>query len=624
MRISNPKTTAGGLPLATTWYVNKRFEGTKLYIDAVSSFLSGYTDQEVAAATQASILRDQETSAYVDAQDAAISGLSDQHDAEVISAFCKYITGWGANPSEFVAHYMPTLSSENPAEYYNFTEHQYGYAYLASNKKIATELMPDISILDVYTCDIAELFNYLKDNNYLAHDREFAQLIEANPTDLQTILGVVKKAIEAYVLANQSLDGAIKAFGQGDVFVITNFGVNSIAADLASDAYKLFKDVFSQGFMCGAWICSGETRKDNGLNATVKFVKISYNQGEIISVNNIIPTADGNVAMNLAQVHRVEGGDIGETLAKDIQKIKSIVSDNQAMNNVPTVGGVVDFLNVAERFVFDDEVHGCCYAYATVNEYMALNIAAAQISAAFDIEVARAKATEQFLSGAIDTEIDRASTAEAGLSAAIDYVSGVVGVEADLGGKTVTDALLAVKDYAETTEANINLIESTLNTTDFDVLSAATLVIPAGDITAAAAALAPIGIAVEAKSFRVEHGEVLEDPVYENDIYNFFGIARNASFTTPDIAEITINGIKGRVLDIYSVNGSTFEKVDTDISYVEGVATDGVTPTYTSKITILGEYDRALGTPETTVIDKLIVRYTNKFTYTPAEPTPLF
>ena len=289
-----------------------------------------------------------------------------------------------------------------------------------------------------------------------------------------------------------------------------------------------------------------------------------------------------------------------------------------------TVGGVVDFLNVAERFVFDDEVHGCCYAYATVNEYMALNIAAAQISAAFDIEVARAKATEQFLSGAIDTEIDRASTAEAGLSAAIDYVSGVVGVEADLGGKTVTDALLAVKDYAETTEANINLIESTLNTTDFDVLSAATLVIPAGDITAAAAALAPIGIAVEAKSFRVEHGEVLEDPVYENDIYNFFGIARNASFTTPDIAEITINGIKGRVLDIYSVNGSTFEKVDTDISYVEGVATDGVTPTYTSKITILGEYDRALGTPETTVIDKLIVRYTNKFTYTPAEPTPLF
>ena len=55
MNISNPKTTVGGLPLATTWYVNTRFQGTKKYIDAVSTFLSDDTDPELAAATNAAI-----------------------------------------------------------------------------------------------------------------------------------------------------------------------------------------------------------------------------------------------------------------------------------------------------------------------------------------------------------------------------------------------------------------------------------------------------------------------------------------------------------------------------------------------------------------------------------------
>jgi hypothetical protein len=33
MNISNPKTTVGGLPLATTWYVNTRIKQTKEYVD---------------------------------------------------------------------------------------------------------------------------------------------------------------------------------------------------------------------------------------------------------------------------------------------------------------------------------------------------------------------------------------------------------------------------------------------------------------------------------------------------------------------------------------------------------------------------------------------------------------
>ena len=106
------------------------------------------------------------------------------------------------------------------------------------------------------------------------------------------------------------------------------------------------------------------------------------------------------------------------------------------MENVPTVGGLVDFLNVADRFVFDDDTHTVCYAYATINEYMSLNIAAetvrAALSAAIDAEVLRATTDEQIISGALTAETARATQAESELSAAIDYVSGVVGTEADL------------------------------------------------------------------------------------------------------------------------------------------------------------------------------------------------
>jgi hypothetical protein len=51
MNISNPKTTIGGLPLATTWYVNTRLKDTKAYIDTVSTFLSDYTDTASASLT---------------------------------------------------------------------------------------------------------------------------------------------------------------------------------------------------------------------------------------------------------------------------------------------------------------------------------------------------------------------------------------------------------------------------------------------------------------------------------------------------------------------------------------------------------------------------------------------
>ena len=635
MRISNPKTSTGG-PLATTWYVNKRFEGTKKYILSAVTDLSAYVDQETAAVAQASIDRDNILSADFRAADAALSAMSDTRDGELISAFCRYITGNGDTntPSEFVTQYLPTLSSENPAIYY--TPKAYGYAYLDETKKIASELMPDISIMDVNVVDVKVLYDYLQTKGYLTHDATFSDgsksyyaRIQENPSDLQNVLGVVKDCFETYILENQSLDGAIKVYGQGDILVVTWFNFANIEQfDTA------FKDVFSQSFMAGAWICNGETRVNDNtdpryhLNSTIEFVKISFNQGEILSINGIIPASNGNVYLPLSSIYRVSGGQglIGPELAANLEKVKDTIVDTNAMANVPTAGGLVDFLNVADRFVFDDDTHTVCYAYATINEYMSLNIAAetvrAALSAAIDAEVLRATNDEQIISGALTAETARATQAESELSAAIDYVSGVVGTEADLSGVTVTSALLSLKAYAEVGEANDNLLEDTINGgEDYDTLKVQTLVIPAGEVSDNASDLAAKGISMTAQLYTVAHPDILEDEIYEGDIYNYFGIPRMSP--TSKISEIIIDGIKGRILDIYTTkDDDTFEKLDTDISYQVDVAADGVTPVYKSKITLVGEFDGA--TAATTVLDKMVIRYTNKLTVTLDEPAALF
>ena len=605
MRINNPKTTAGGLPLATTWYVNSRHAEQKEYIDSISAFLSGYTDQEVAAAVQGSIERDE-----------ALSAMSDIRDSEVVSALVRYITGSGDEP-QFVKDILSAFPAdpEDPSIYY--TPKKFGYAYLAENKKIDPSLMPDISVMDVTVTDIEDLFLYLKDNNYLAHDKELYGMVSANPTDLQTILTTVKRALELYILGNQTLDGDIKAFGTGDVLVITNFGKDNIAADLATDAFKMFTDVFSQSFTCGAWICNAETRKDGGLNATVSFVKASYNQGELVSVNGLVPTTDGNVTLRLPDLYKRDGSKIGEVLARNIEKIKSTDadSDTNAMKDLVLTGGLVDTIDVSGRFVFDDEIHGSCFAYTTINEFMNLNIATetarAGLSAAIDTEVARATAAEDYISGALDAEVERSTSYD-------EYLSSVVGDGAALSGVTVTSALVGLKQHADITAYNVKVLADSINTTDYDLLKVYTTVIPAGSVSDAQAVLGEL--AITAVNYANAHPGWDADGLAENNIYNYFGFA--PAFAGADIAEIKFAGFKGKILDIYAEVDGKYEKIDADINYEEKEVEGKLTTT--SSFTILGEYAAATEGPLATVIDKLVVRYTDKFTYTPTDVNILF
>lgn len=103
-------------------------------------------------------------------------------------------------------------------------------------------------------------------------------------------------------------------------------------------------------------------------------------------------------------------------------------------------------------------------------------------------------------------------------------------------------------------------------------------------------------------------------------IYNYFGFA--PAFAGTDIAEIKISGFKGKILDIYAKVDGKYEKIDADINYEENEV-EGKLIT-TASFTILGEYASSTEGPLATVIDELVVRYTDKFTYAPADVNTLF
>lgn len=653
MNISNPKTTVGGLPLATTWYVNTRIKQTKDYVDDLAAFLSGYTEQEVGAATSAAIERENTISS-------ALSAQSDTNDKEMVEAFCRYITGNSINgaPTTFVQNFLPA------AEPYALKE--YGYAYLGPDKKIAHELMPDISLMDVTTVDVKEIYDYMKTTGWLDSSttktvdtivfagedaknpvaRSFWAAAEAASTNVEKVVAVVKALLEKYVLLTQTTTG--KMYAAGDILVVTCYddANKTFAKKVAGEAH-VFTEVFSQSFIGGGWICASQTRNDENsqtpVNTTVKFTKLSFNQGEVISVNNLIPNANGNVSVNLANVLLIDsegkdGGVIGEILARNIQQIRDVAADANALNTVPTAEGLVAPLNFATRFVFNDKTRNAGYAYTTLDEFASLNIKTKEvtdiISAALDTEVARATAAEDFISGALDAEVARSTEYD-------DYLSSVVGTDADLSGVTVTSALLALKQHTEVTattaEANFDKLAAEINTPDYDLLKVYTCVIEAGSVTEAAEAMAPAGISVSAIAYTTKYTQiegwdtVYADP-FGNDesehVYNYFGFKPSA--VGNDIAEITIGGFTGRILDIYAFDAAkgTYELVDADVRYKEVTddKTDG-SKKIVAEFVLLGEYNKASGETAThTKLDKLVIRYTKKHTYEPAafEVNPLF
>lgn len=148
MRISNPRTFAGDLPLATREYVNVKANelsgtinstavGLSAYIDSVSGNIHDYIDENVIMLS----------SAFTEV-DNALSGHIDANKKEVLR--------WLQGTNEPGTLHDPATSPN-------------GYAWLASDGKIDPALMPPISLTNVITINqflfITELADWLSSSS---------------------------------------------------------------------------------------------------------------------------------------------------------------------------------------------------------------------------------------------------------------------------------------------------------------------------------------------------------------------------------------------------------------------------------------------------------------------------
>jgi hypothetical protein len=230
----------------------------------------------------------------------------------------------------------------------------------------------------------------------------FCQAANYADNNVEKVVSVVKALLEKYVLlcqANPALSG--KIYSTGDILVVTCYD-NELTEQISKTA-SAYINVFSQSYIGGGWICSDQSRDAanslSPVNTTVKFTKLSFNQGEVISVNKLIPNADGNVFVNLANVLSVDGKhDDSIILAGNIKQIRDVACDGSALDTVPTGAGLVAQKDFQTRFVFNDRTRNAGYAYTTLDEFADLNI--------------KTKEVTDFISAALTSEVARATSAE--------------------------------------------------------------------------------------------------------------------------------------------------------------------------------------------------------------------
>lgn len=615
MNISNPKTTIGGLPLATTWYVSTRFKETSAYIDTTAEGLSSYIDDVASGVTDKAVDREE-----------SLSTLTIEHDKNIIEAFCRYFTGKAPAgiPADFVAQYITTKDKA-------YQPQLHGYAYLGPDGKIVDDLMPDISLMDIKVVAAETIFDYLSSINALDDTQDIVKTMNSiDANNYMEVANVVKMVLDKYVTsrmaAPQGNENDLEVFSKGDILVVTYDDTDKKFSTKVANAKPVLMPVFSQSYIAGGWICSKETRPadNNAVNASVTFAKLSFNQGEVITVNGQTPNAAGNVAVNLADVllavkdangNVIDDVAFGFDLANDIQQVRSTKTVSNVLDSVNENTGLVEALNVGNRFVFNDSIREGGYAYATLNEYADLNVAAKNITD----EIAKNLANEVTRASVAETTITDVLAAEVARSTAYDeYLSGVVGIQADLNNATVTEALNALKQHTETVaataEANFTKIAEGLNDEQYDVLDVYTAVITGG--CSISNLTLPDDVTVTCSAYTKNHdlGQDFID-LYDQNIYNYFGL--KPSFDNADISEITFRGFEGTILDIYVLDEATgkYVKIDADIKY-EYEDRANFEKQLVASFTILGEYN-ADANVSTTMVDTIIVRYTKKHTYKP-------
>jgi hypothetical protein len=233
MRISNPRTFAGDLPLATREYVNVKANelsgtinstavGLSAYIDNVSGNIHDYIDENVTMLSSV----DAALSGHIDKNIDALSGHIDKNRDEV--------KGWLQGTDE---------NSENHKDPSNWT---HGYAWLNPDGKIDPSLMPPISLTNVITINqfmlITETIGGISvnDSKYQAGQFENGHLIVNEKDGIIDQFGLV----ECWLRLKAENGGYKHPVQTGDMIIVTYSSDTDIPSEIDPDILQEYTDFY--------------------------------------------------------------------------------------------------------------------------------------------------------------------------------------------------------------------------------------------------------------------------------------------------------------------------------------------------------------------------------------------
>ncbi len=337
MKISNPRTSVGNQALATTWYV-----------DYKSAILSSYV-QEVSG----NIIE------YVDEQSGTAYSKATEQDTSIMRTIAKYLSGKNLPPIDGFAETLITdyITGNDVALHTN------GYAWL-NNGKIDPTLMPDLSVIRTIPITEMQIFNDFQ-TDLADAGSSLSIALAALTSDSEKAQYMVQVYLEKHK-NDASFEPANNLIGfvqLGDMIVVSY--VDHPTIDFTDYPY------FEQRYIAGAWI----TTQSNDSGNLALVTKISFNQGEIININNKTANGNGAVTLALAEIYEhvdnvdSESAKIGNTLAADICKVMAL------SNIVPSAAQALS--TDGQRFAYrqkSGDLSTVYIPYATLQENYVTNV----------------------------------------------------------------------------------------------------------------------------------------------------------------------------------------------------------------------------------------------------------
>lgn len=191
----------------------------------------------------------------------------------------------------------------------------YGYAYLDSNGKIPNRFLPSIAITDVISIKQSVLKGQAAAT---AGDNDFESLIN--------------EQFQSW-LVNTEIGGSYLAkLKQGDIIVITPDTVLPESTATIDESTAATSDIYTfDSRYCGAWIVVQNINMDahdQENNPTVeanqlRIVKISYESGNIVSINNQNPGSTGYLELKLEHIIKQNNQYTPENIAEALIRLRN-------------------------------------------------------------------------------------------------------------------------------------------------------------------------------------------------------------------------------------------------------------------------------------------------------------